>query len=296
MQQYNNKNLIDLIDNYIYENNLYDGLDSNLNEKWKNKLNRELTPEEKIMLIKLIKEKDLNKDIFYFKKILMKSNCLIKEKTNYEGDCMFESLILLNIENNLNIISLRDKIANILLVVKDETNFFPKLNLSPLQIFNNMNEIEYVFNNDLNNNEVKSFNNIKIKYDFNCMINDLRTEGSWSRLPTELILMSISRIYNFKILIYHNKTHYITEINQYYDNNYEIIRLGLINENHYFPVLELDKELHNNPDVIKQILDYKIEYTDNFNIFKKWKNNLTQLNNSQNETNININEFYFFKN
>jgi hypothetical protein len=159
-----------------------------------------------------------------------------------------------------------------------------------------MNEIEYVFNNDLNNNDVKSFNNIKIKYDFNCMINDLRSEGSWSRLPTELILMSISRIYNFKILIYHNKTHYITEINQYYDNNYEIIRLGLINENHYFPVLELDKELHNNPDVIKQILDYKIEYTDNFNKFRKWKNNLTQLNNSENGTNININEFFIYKN
>ena len=83
--------------------------------------------------------------------------------------------------------------------------------------------------------------------------------------------MVISKVYNVKFLIYHNKTHYVSGVNQYYNEKFSIIRLGLIGEQHYFPILELDKELHNNPDTVKDILDKKIEYNDYKKIFKTWE-------------------------
>ena len=285
-----------LIENYNYNINFDLNLDI---DKWEKKLNRNLNIEEKILFVKVLNEKEINKKIFYFKKIIMKSNCFIKAITNYEGNCLFESLISLGITDNLigdnkNML-LRENISSILLENENNKDFFPNLKISPKEIFNNMNEIE----------TIKEDNKEK-KYDYHMMIDDLKKNGSWKNLPTELILMIISRIYNLKIIIFHDRTHYTSEINQYYDEKYNIIRLGLIGEEHYFPILELDKELHDNPDVIKEILDKKIEYNNYKNIFKSWSkvqkelisNRIPNLylDNQNNEDieEFNLNDFYKF--
>jgi hypothetical protein len=287
-----NSKIKDLINNYEYNN--YCDLNLDL-DKWERKLNRKLHIDEKKMFIKVFNEKDLNKSIFYFKKILMKSNCFIKAITKNEGNCLFESLGSLGIGDNddniNNSLIIRHNIASVLMLMENDDNFFPKLGLSPKKIFNNMNEIEFV---------KVGLENEVYEYNYDLMIYDLYSNRTWTRLPTELILMTISRIYNLKILIFHNKTHYISEINQYYDDDYSIVRLGLIGEQHYFPVLELDKELHDNPDIVKEILDKKIEYKDYANIFKSWsiiQNSINNQSNSgfntnQNYNNISLDDFY----
>jgi hypothetical protein len=120
-------------------------------------------------------------------------------------------------------------------------------------------------------------------YDYDMMIYDLNSNYSWSRLPMEFLLMAISRIYQVEILIYHNKTNYINKINIWdkIQNNYsnydnydniviEKIRLGQINEEHYFPLLKLTDELKSNPDIIDEILRTEIKYDKYIRQFKKW--------------------------
>ena len=119
-----NSEIIELIDNYKYD--IYCDLNLDIN-KWEKKLNRILSIDEKKLFIKVFNEKDLNKNIFYFKKILMKSNCYIKEITNYEGNCLFESLVSLGIYFNGNkdkISDLREHTASVLKLMQDNKDFF----------------------------------------------------------------------------------------------------------------------------------------------------------------------------
>ena len=104
------------------------------------------------------------------------------------------------------------------------------------------------------------------------MINDLNSSYSWERLPTEFILMTLSRIYQVEIIIYHNMTDFINKINVLEDEYVykDIIRLGQINEEHYFPLLEIPTELKNDTDVINEILNTKIVYDKCLKQFKKW--------------------------
>lgn len=234
---------------------------------WKGILGRKLYSEEKMMFYSIWNENSLNTDIKMLQKNILKYNCYIKCITDNVGNCLFESLASLGLgDNDFGIDThkmLRKNIGSVLLLTKTEINFFPNINLTPEEIFNNINEIEFVKDNVTGK---------VYEYDFNMMILDLTLNYSWKRLPTEFILMAISRIYEVEILVYHNKSNYIHKINvcNNYDKNYEKIRLGLINEEHYFPLLELPQELINDPDVIKEILNKDIKYTKSINKFKKW--------------------------
>jgi len=193
--------------------------------------------------------------------------------TTNVGNCLFESIASLGLgNNNLGIkpsIMIRKNLAAILLLVKTEVGFFPNLpNLTPEEIFLNQNEIEMI--KDTNTNQI-------YMYDYDMMIYDLNLNYSWTRLPMEFLLMTISRIYQVEILIYHNKTDYVNKINVWdkINNNVsyieiEKIRLGQINEEHYFPLLELVDELKSNPDTIDEILEIEIKYDKYSKLFKKW--------------------------
>jgi len=255
----NNKN-IQLIEDEWYSN-IYDI------DFWEEMLGRNLNYKEKKMFHGIWNENKLNTDIKMLQKNIIKYNCYIKSITDNIGNCLFESLASLGLgDNDLGINThemLRKNIGSVLLLAKTEINFFPLINLTPEEIFINGNEIEFI--------EEKITGDV-YEYDYDMMILDLSSNFSWERLPTEFIFMGISRIYEVEILIYHNKTNYIHKINVW-DNsnpNIEIIRLGLINEEHYFPLLELPEELANEPSVIDEILNTEIKYTKSLNKFKKW--------------------------
>lgn len=236
---------------------------------WEYFLNRSLIQEEKELLMEVIVEKDLNKQIKLLKKNILESNCFIPKLTNNNGNCLFESLSILGLgENGLGIEHpkiIRDNISSVLLYVRNCSDFFPNVSLSPEEIFNNSNDVEFI--KFKQNQEVWEYN-------YDMMICDLRTNYSWTRLPTELILMTISRIYQVKIFIHHNKTKFINTINVWEnvlaDEDLDIIHLGQINEEHYIPIIELPNELKLNLDIYYEISNINIKYSSAKSKYEKW--------------------------
>lgn len=285
------KNDIELEQDYWYLDNKDIGF-------WESLLGRELDSDDKKIFHGIWIEQELNLDIKSLQHNLIKSHCYIKAITNNVGNCLFESLASLGLgDNDLDIIQhimLRKNIASILLSMRNEQKFFPNIELTPEEIFDNSNDIEGV-----KERKTKLF----YIYNYDTMIVDLVSNCSWERLPTEFILMTISRIYQVKILIYHNKYDYINKINVWEgiipDDQIEIIRLGQINEEHYFPILELPTELKNQSDVINEILQTNISYSEYSDKFKKWaklmiesissinlNNNISDLNPNQLNNNL----------
>ena len=253
---------------------------------WENILSRNLDMDEKKIIHGIWNENSLNIDIQVLQKNLIKHNCYIKSITNNVGNCLFESLASLGLGDNDLAISthamIRKSLANILLMVKTEVGFFPKINLTPEELFKNINEIEFI--KDKTTGQV-------YEYDYDMMIYDLNSSFSWERLPTEFLLMVVSRIYDVEIRIYHNKTDFVNIINVFdtNDNNQDIVRLGQINEEHYFPLLEIPNELKNDLDVIDEILNTKVQYNQCLNKFKKWSKIMMDSISSNDNFNNNYN-------
>jgi len=268
---------------------------------WENILSRQLDKDEKKIFHGILNENSLNLDIKMLQKSIIKNHCYIKSITNNVGNCLFESLGSLDLgDNDLGIQPsemIRKNLASILLSVKTEIGFFPNIpNSTPEEIFLNYNDVEFVKDSKTNTIYV---------YDYDMMIFDLNSNYSWARLPTEFLLMAISRIYQFEILIYHNKTDYVNKItvwnNQISNNDIEKIRLGQINEEHYFPLLELPNELKYDKDVLDEIINTDVKYDNYIKKFKKWSKvmmdsmNSINIPNEQNiskSTHIDINSNY----
>lgn len=197
--------------------------------------------------------------------------CYIKGITNNVGNCLFESLASLGLgDNDLGIsphVMIRKSVASVLLSVKTEVGFFPKIpDMTPEELFASSNDVEYV--KDKNTGEIYC-------YDYEMMIWDLNTSFSWEKLPTEFILTAISRIYNVEIQIYHNKTDFINKINALDNTDSEdVIRLGQINEEHYFPLLLLPDELKSDFETINELLNTDIKYAQSIEKFKKWSKSM----------------------
>ena len=247
-------------------------------DTWESFLNRELTVEEKLYLMDVIMEKDLNKELENLQKNLLKDGSLcIPRLTNNVGNCLFESLQILELGDAEKI---RKNISAVMLLCRNDNSFFPNLNISLENIFFNSNDIGYVLDNN---------NDQKYKYNYDMMLVDLYSKYSWSRLPAELILMVISRIYKIKILIYHNNTDYVNEINVWKDiKDIELktIRLGQLNEEHYVPVAEIPDDYKLNIEIYNEILNKKIKYVKAKNRFHKWAKELVTQINDQNKIKI----------
>ena len=249
---------------------------------WEVYLNRKLTEEEKEILSNVFEEEDTNKQIQKIKSNISGSNCFIPKLTKSNGNCLFESLSILGLgENNLGIEGpemLRNNRASVLLYVRNCYNFFPNLSLTPEEIFDNSNEVDMIKNSKTNTVYI---------YNYDLMICDLRTKYKWKRLPTELILMAVSRIYQVKILIHHNNSQYINEINVWAghipDESIDVIRLALINEEHYVPIMQIPNELLNDFDTIQAIGKINLEYSDALGDYQKWIDEQGRDNFWQNE-------------
>lgn len=270
-------------DNNIDDNNYEWYMENYDIDFWENILSRPLDSDEKKLFHQIWNENSLNIDIKMLQKSIIKNHCYIKSITTNVGNCLFESLGSLDLgDNDLNIKPsemIRKNLASLLLAVKTEIGFFPNLpDLTPEEIFTNYNEIEFVKDSKTKTAYI---------YDYDMMIYDLVSNYSWTRLPTEFLLMAISRIYQVEILIYHNKSNFVNKINVWNNildtNCIKKIRLGLINEEHYFPLLELSDDLKYNQDVIDEIIKTDIKYDDSIKKFKKWsKVMMDSMNDTEN--------------
>jgi len=234
---------------------------------WESFLNRNLTQDEKTRLLDVIMENDINNQLkSLHRNIFASGSYIISKLTKLAGNCLFESLSSLDYGSPYEI---RKNISAIMLLVRAQQDFFPKLDISPEQIFNNGNYIPSVY--------VKSENEM-YAYNYDMMIIDLNNNYSWTRVPTELVLMVISRIYQVKIKIFHNKTQYVNIINVWDgiipDDEIDEIHLGHINEEHYVPVVEIDEDIKNNFDIYSEYIKKVPQYTEAKNKFNNWAKNL----------------------
>lgn len=149
--------------------------------------------------------------------------------TNWNGDCLFESLIYFGFGESVK--DLRHIVASNMQFYKEVKGLFGENSDSLDNMFNNINEVKFIECND----------GLYYEYDFELMCTDLTTKHSWSRLPTQLLLMMMSYIFRIEIIILNNKDTSRTKINAYENHNVQpvlqIIYLGHIRESHYFPLV-----------------------------------------------------------
>jgi hypothetical protein len=192
---------------------------------WEKYLKRDLLPKERFLLQQAHAENNFNEVLRTLHEKSLEKGLYISKLTKLHGNCLFESLIEHNIGESAD--TLRKSLSYLLYVFKDHKPFFETQDESIKDLFV-FNEIEYVFCP-----AEDSF----YKYTFEVMCQDMATDTSWTRLPTELILMVISRLYNIEIVILH-ETGYESCINTN-KNAQKKIYLGLMGESHYLPLKEV---------------------------------------------------------
>ncbi len=192
---------------------------------WENYLERDLDLEELEYFEDYQSEIKMNRNICELNSIAEKKGLYIPYLTNLYGNCMFESLNHHNLFDDD--IKFRENLALLMHIYKDKKNLFPGQESSLFEIFNMSNEIEYIL----------SKNNGKVyKYTYSAMCYDLANNNSWSRLPTELIMMVISYFFNIRFHVISNENEYVHIINTSDEKNTYDIYLGHIGEIHYVPL------------------------------------------------------------
>lgn len=222
-------------------------------KKWESYLNRKLNIKEKRLFINTKNEIELNKIIMDLIINLKDSDLYIPKLTFSDGNCLYESIIY-HIPD-ITIKELRKTLANFMYLYKNYKNIFTNNDLTLMDMFIMQNEIEYLFDKK---------NDVVYNYNFDVMCADLSCDGSWQRLPIEIILMCVSFIFDIKITICHDNgyTHDIVSC----EKPERTIYLGLLGEFHYIPLNK--KKLTDSDDITDNILVYN-NYIDDFD---KWRN------------------------
>lgn len=248
-------------------------------KKWKDYMGRDLHWKERYLIDELKSEKYMNDRLSdLYEKI--DSEFFIPSLTKLEGNCMFESLLYHDVANSID--ELRKGLAHIMYIFKDYKNFFPNNDLSLKEWFAFANEIEHVVTENKDTKDRKYY-----KYSYNIMCQDLTNLYSWTKLPTELILRTLSLLLNLDITIYHDNGHK-TNINVYSEINDEEIpslkkvHIGQLGESHYVPIDVLGPDSEIDPifyteaksnffNWAKMIEQFKInEYTKNLEELKQF--------------------------
>lgn len=212
---------------------------------WAWYLGRPLSFDEKFLLEDYRSEKHMNDMMAgLYEQCLKKKQLYVPMLTNLSGDCMFESLVYHGIGENVQ--QLRNILTFIMYIYKNYKGFLPNTDTTLEEMFNMTNEIEHVLCRRTENGEtVKEF----YKYTYNVMCQDLSNMHSWSRLPTQLIMLLISYIFKVEINVISNTGSYEHKINAYdsFDVKPEMrtIYFGHLGESHYVPVdvLKDDEEI-----------------------------------------------------
>lgn len=224
-------------------------------KRWEIYLKRRLSLSEKKLLKKTECEISINKDIMNLAINLKNDKLYIPELSVSNGNCLYESLNYHLKEKNL--LDIRKSVANFMRLFKNQKNIFSNNEYSLHELFMFQNEIQYI----LNRKDNKLYN-----YTFDIMCTDLECDGSWERLPVELILMCISYLYDVKITLCHDNGFMHHIINS--DTPKKEIYIGLLGEFHYIP-LEIKKD--EDPDTIT---DNVIVYNKYIDKYHEWIKNL----------------------
>jgi hypothetical protein len=194
---------------------------------WESYLQRFLEQDEAFIIDDLRNEKYFNKKLEDLHIIAAKKGLYVPMLTNLHGNCLFESLEHYGICSSKN--DMRQGLAYLLSIFKNHKGLF-KDPRSPKEIFADINEIENVLCKDVNR---------AYKYTYDIMCEDLASNFSWTRLPTQLILMFMSKLFNISIDIISNTTDYVHEINENDDSDkpFKVV-LGHIGETHYVPIFQ----------------------------------------------------------
>ncbi len=215
---------------------------------WMQQLGRNLTKKEKYLLMSVRQEKMMNDSICNIYNFATEQKLYTPALTQLSGNCFFESLKILGVCNN--VMDFRTGLGMLMFYFRDIKNFIHGQELSIFEMFQFINDIDSVFCH-----KTKKF----YKYNYDTMCIDLMSEGEWTRLPTELIIMVISSFLNIKVRIFHDNGH-ITEINSA-ENPTRCVNIGLIGEVHYIPLTERHGAPHENNIV---------RYTNALKNFHQW--------------------------
>lgn len=198
------------------------------------------------LLKKLQIEMTMNKMIKFINDYVKDNNLKINHLTQFSGDCLYESLVYLNIGKNID--NLKKCISYLMYIFRDYPNFFPNQKESLKELFTNFNEIEYVYCK----NDGRLY-----KYNYEIMCKDLLDTSGWTRVPTQLILMFISKIFNLNIHII-NESGF--EYSIYFDDKAENIYLAHLCESHYMPI---------STKINDDIIEYKYVYNQLNELYRK---------------------------
>jgi len=228
---------------------------------WESFLSRKLKESESEIIHDYLLENDTNlqiKSLHY--NLILNGAFTIPKLTKNNGNCLFESLSYLGYGKSSEI---RKNMAALLLSVRTDYNFFPGKNTCPEELFTNCNDVEVV--KDKNTGLV-------YEYDYDSMVVDLYTNHSWARLPMELVLMTISRIYEIHIKIFSNKSEYINTVSVWNSNEQDIdtVYLGHLNEEHYVPVIKINQEIAEDPLLMDEFMKCYPKYISAKKNYHKW--------------------------
>ncbi len=215
--------------------------------EWTHYLNRNLTNQEQYLFHSVRAEKMMNMQIQIINNNIRQKGLEVSKLSVIDGNCLFDSLSSLGLGYESS--ELRKSLTYLMLIFQDYKNFFPDQKESIKELFGLFNEIEIV--------HCKTDSKI-YKYTFDIMCQDLYESFNWNRLPTELILMFISKLFNVNINII-NENGFEHNINLG-DENAKSLYLAHISEAHYLPI---DKMKDENNQV-------QLEYDNCKNTFIKW--------------------------
>lgn len=213
--------------------------------KWEGYLDRKLDNIEKNLLEELKKEVIINRMLRNLYIRLKERNnqnnvdkLYIPLLTEARGNCLFESLVYHGIGNDIN--SLRYGIGY--LMYQFQNSNLPGDDITIKDKFKTFycDDIEMVYCHT---------NKKAYDYTYNIMCQDITDDRSWTKLPTNLILLVISWLFNVKIIIITELYEHETVINAYENikNNEKMPDLRKIylshigGESHYVPLDKLDK-------------------------------------------------------
>lgn len=220
---------------------------------WCNYLGRRLSLQEMKLLRDVKYEMYMNQMLNGLHEMSHEKNLFVSALTGLYGNCMFESLNYHKIGDDVK--SLRQALSYFLYQFQDYPNIFPMQPTTLKEIFTWGNEIEHV---------VCPQNEKFYKYTYNVMCQDLADDCSWTKIPTQLILMVISLLFEVEIVIVSNLSDWENKINVWNEEKkVKTIWIGHLGEHHYLPLDRIKED--QDVDTIDIIL-----YRDAMDMFRKW--------------------------
>lgn len=220
---------------------------------WCHYLGRRLSIQEMRLLRDVKYELHMNQMLNELHEMSHSKNLYVSALTGLHGNCMFESLNYHKIGDDVK--SLRQALSYFLYQFQDYPNIFPTQSETLKDIFTMGNEIEHV---------VCRQNDKYYKYTYNVMCQDLADDCSWTKIPTQLILMVISLLFEVEIVIVSNLSDWENKINVWgEDKKVRTIWIGHLGEHHYLPVDQIKDD-----DTVEDI-DI-IMYNEAMEMFQKW--------------------------